>query len=103
MGTLHHMVMAVHLPDDVAAVLAERADERGVTVAALICALVERSDRRRALETYIGGADGPVRESFDIHRARKELADDLLKEHQAIREDFAGRRARSTGRSAGLD
>ena len=101
--TLHYMAMAVHLPDEVAGVLCERADERGVTVAEFICELVERSDRRRALETFIGGADEPVHEPFDIHRAREESAGELLKEHQAISEDFAGRRVRSTGHTVGHD
>ena len=80
------MATVVHLPDDVAAVVAERADERGVTVAKFICELVERADRRRALETFIGGADVPVHEPFDIHRAREQLADELLGEHYALLE-----------------
>ncbi|WP_420625765.1 hypothetical protein [Candidatus Poriferisodalis sp.] len=97
------MVMDVDLPDDVVAVLVERADERGVTVAEFICELVERSDRRRALEALIGSVDAPIEEPFDIHRVREELADELLEEHRAISEDFARRGARSAGRSIGRD
>ena len=64
--------MTVHLPDAVAAVLEQRAAERGVSVAEFISELVERSDRRRALRGLIGSVDLPVDEPFDIHRARDE-------------------------------
>ena len=97
------MAISVHLPDEVAALLSERADERGVSVADFICELLERADRRRALEAFIGSVDLPVDEPFDIHREREEMADELLRKHQAISEDFARRQARSAGRAAGLD
>ena len=103
MGTLRPMATVVHLPDDVAAVVAERADERGVTVAEFIRDLVERADRRRALEAFIGGADMAVHEPFDIHRAREQLADELLGEHEAISDDFARHHVRRAGHSLGLD
>lgn len=102
MSTLHLMAMVVQLPDHVAAAAAERAAERGVTVAEFICELVERADRRRALEAFIGGADEPLREPFDIHRAREQLAEELLTEHQAISRSFPGGRARSSEGSRGL-
>jgi hypothetical protein len=102
MGTLHLMAMVVQLPDHVAAAATERAAERGVTVAEFICELVERADRRQALEAFIGGADEPVREPFDIHSAREQLSAELLTEHQAISEDFARGRAHSSEGSRGL-
>ena len=60
-STLNLMAMVVQLPDHVAAAAAERAAERGVTVAEFICELVERADRRQALEAFIGDADEPIR------------------------------------------
>lgn len=99
MGTLRLMATIVHLPDDVATAVAERASERGVTVTDFICDLVERADRRRALEAFIGGADMPTSEPFDLHRAREQLADELLDEHAAISDDFADRQAQPSGHS----
>ena len=97
------MATVVHLPEDVAAVAAERADERGVTVSEFICELVERADRRRALEAFIGGADMPIHEPFDIHGAREQLADELLGEHEAMSAGFARQHAQSPERSLELD
>ena len=80
--------MTVHLPDAVAAVLEQRAAERGVSVAEFISELVERSHRRRALRGLIGSVDLPVDEPFDIHRARDEMADELLRKQ----DELSGRR-----------
>ena len=85
------MTVTVHLSGDAATVVAERASERGTTVDEFVSELVERADRRHALEAFIGGADKPARSPLDIHRAREELADELLSEHQAISDDFARR------------
>ncbi|WP_419932238.1 hypothetical protein [Candidatus Poriferisodalis sp.] len=97
------MARVVHLPDDVAAAVAAQADERGITVDEFVCELVERASRRRALEAFIGGADVPLREMFDIRRAREQLADELLGEHQAISDDFARLQAQPSDYSLDLD
>ena len=54
------MTTVVSLPDDVAALLEERAAQQGITVADLICELAQLSVNRQALEAFIGCADVPV-------------------------------------------
>lgn len=82
--TLHRMAMVVQLPDHVAAAAAER----------VAC--------RRALESFIGGADKPDREPIDIHRAREQFAEELMTEYQAISKDFTRGCARASEESRGL-
>ena len=48
--------------------------------------MAQRLTARQALEAFIGSADGAVGEPFDIHKARAELADELLQEHDALSE-----------------
>lgn len=68
----------VNLPDDVAALLEERAAQRGVTVAELIREPAQLSANRQALEAFIGCVDVPVGRPFDIKQARADIADALL-------------------------
>ena len=97
------VTVVVSLPDDVAALLEERAVQRGITVPELICELAELSANRQALEAFIGCADVPVDRPFDIHQARAEVADELLKDHDRLSSDLARGSSRSGGLSFGFD
>jgi hypothetical protein len=75
--------MSVNLPDDVAAQLAAEAARRGVSVDDLAAQLLavrlpepaEDGIEEDALEAFIGcGASGRT-EPFDLHQARRDLAD----------------------------
>ena len=93
----------VNLPDDVAALLEERAAQRGVTVPELICELAQFSGNRQALEAFIGCVDDPRGQPFDIQEARGDAADGLLKEHDRLSAEFTRGSSRSDGLSFGAD
>ena len=93
------MPTTVTLSADLVAELDERAAERGITVEELICEFVRGSDRRLALEAFIGGAEGPDGSSLDIRRARAELGDRLSSEHDEWSADFAQPRPADDGRA----
>ena len=97
------MAPVVHLPDEVAAILTERAAERGLTVPQLISDMVLPPSRPRALDEFIGSASVPVDEPFEIRRARQELADELLADQRDLSADLARRSAPLTGPSIDLD
>ena len=97
------MTTVVNLPDDVAALLEERAAQRGVTVPELICELAQFSDNRQALEAFIGCVDDPKGQPFDIQEARADIADGLLKEHDRLSAEFARGSSRTDGSSFGAD
>ena len=96
------MTVVVRLPDEVATILEDRATERGLTVPQLITQMVLGPSRRQALEALIGCAEVPDDKLFEIHRARQELADELLKDQNALSADFADLSTGSTGPSMGI-
>lgn len=93
----------VNLPDDVAALLEERAAQQGVTVPELICELAQFSGNRQALEAFIGCVDDPRGQPFDIQEARGDVADGLLKEHDRLSAEFTRGSSRSDGLSFDAD
>ncbi|MDE0268112.1 MAG: hypothetical protein OXI96_03625 [Acidimicrobiaceae bacterium] len=80
------MATVLELPDDVAALLEEHAVHRGLTVVEFISEVAQRTTPLQALDAFIGSADIPVDGTFDIHRARAEIADELLQEHDEFGE-----------------
>lgn len=102
-GYARSVATVVNLPDDIAALFEERAVQQGVTVPELICELAKLSANRQALEEFIGCVDVPVDQPFDIHQARSDTADDLLKEHDLLSLKFTQGSSRSDGFSLGLD
>lgn len=78
------MTKILELPDDVAVLLQEKAAQRGMTVAGLISETARQPTPQQALEAFIGSADAKVGEPFDIPKARAELADKLLREHDIL-------------------
>lgn len=97
------MAIVVRLPDEVAAILTERAHEQGLTVPQLISDMVLRPSRRQALDEFIGSADVPADPPFEIHRAREELVDGLLRDQNDLSADFAQRSTRFSSPSIDLD
>lgn len=75
--------MTVNLPADVAARLVAEATRRGVSVDDLAAELLATrlpEPTEDALEAFIGcGASGHT-EAFDVHKARRDLADRKLAE-----------------------
>ena len=80
------MPTVLELPDDVAVRLKEHAAHRGLTVVEFIRTIAQHPTPRQALDAFIGSSDIPVTESFDIHQARAEIADDLLREYDDLSE-----------------
>ena len=74
------MTTVLRLPDDIAALLEKRASERGLTLTELVSEMARPPRDRRALEAFIGCADMAVDEPFDIHQARADAADELLRD-----------------------
>lgn len=89
----------LRLPDEVAALLEKRASERGLTLTELVSEMARRPRDRRALEAFIGCADTAVDEPFDIHQARADAADELLRDFDDRGASRAKRSSRSDGRS----
>lgn len=92
------MTTVLHLSDDVASLLEQRASEQGLTVAELVSEMARRPRNRQALETFIACADMSVDEPFDIHRGRLDVADELLRDYDEV----GASRAEKSSRSAGL-
>lgn len=71
----------VQIPDDVAARLADEAGRRGVAVAVVVTELLAarlpaaRSTSHDTLEAFIGFGASGITEPFDIHQARRDLAE----------------------------
>ena len=97
------MTTVLHLPDDVAALLEARAAERGLTVTELVSEMARRPRRRPALDAFIGCADITVGEPFDLNRARTDLADELLREHDDLSVAHAERSSPRAERSLEVD
>ncbi|MYB29116.1 MAG: hypothetical protein F4X38_08245 [Acidimicrobiaceae bacterium] len=74
------MTTVLRLPDEVAALLERRASERGLTLTELVSKMARRPRDPRALEAFTGCAEIAVDEPFDIHRARVDAADELLRD-----------------------
>lgn len=96
------MSVVVHLPDEVAAILEARAAERSITVAQLISDMALPPGDRQALEEFIGCASVPVDQPFDVHRARQEVADELLRDQNDLSAEFARLTAGPSGSSPGI-
>ena len=94
-GYARDVTTALELPDDVAVRLEEHAAGLGLTVAEFIREIAQRPTPGQAPEAFIGSADIAVGEPFDIHQARARIADELLREHDALSSD----RARGSSRS----
>jgi hypothetical protein len=71
----------VQIPDDVAARLADEARRRGVAVDVVLTELLStrlpaaQSSNHDTLEAFIGFAASGITEPFDIHQARRDLAE----------------------------
>ncbi len=75
------MTTVLHLPDEVATLLEERASERGLTLPQLVAEMARRPRDLRALETFIGCAEIEVDAPFDVHQSRIDAADELLRDY----------------------